>query len=94
MLEKMTPSYSPSEVAGLQQETSEARILLESHGLPSLTNLADIYEYVKRADLGGILNGTELIEIAESADSLTNLRSTVISNSEDSSMICQIAKQN
>ena len=93
MLEKMTPSYSPSEVAGLQQETSEARILLESHGLPSLTNLADIYEYVKRADLGGILNGTELIEIAESADSLTNLRSTVISNSEDSSMICQIAKQ-
>ena len=39
------------------------------------------------------LNGTELIEIAESADSLTNLRSTVISNSEDSSMICQIAKQ-
>lgn len=92
LIEKMTPSYNPSEVKRLQQETSEARILSETHGLPSLTNLADISNYVKRADLGGILNGTELIEIAESADSITNLRATVISNSEDSSMIYQIAK--
>ena len=92
LIKKMTPSYNPSEVKKLQQETSEARILSETHGLPSLTNLADISNYVKRADLGGILNGTELIEIAESADSITNLRATVISNSEDSSMIYQIAK--
>ena len=56
----LTPSADPPEVAVRQQETAEARRLLETAGPLELGPGDDLRPAVRRAQLGGVLSGAEL----------------------------------
>ncbi len=56
----LTPSSDPPEVAVRQQETAEARRLLETAGPLELGPGDDLRPAVRRAQLGGVLSGVEL----------------------------------
>ena len=56
----LTPSADPPEVAVRQQETAEARRLLETAGPLELGPGDDLRPAVRRAQLGGVLSGVEL----------------------------------
>ena len=56
----LTPSADPPEVAVRQQETAEARRLLETAGPLELGPGDDLRPAIRRAQLGGVLSGVEL----------------------------------
>ncbi len=88
----MKPSYLINEVEILQSETSEARYLLNVSSNLSLGGVVDISDPVRRSDLGGILTGQELLEIASSIDSFSNLRRLVIEHSDNATLLGEIAR--
>ncbi|MDR1065707.1 MAG: endonuclease MutS2, partial [Oscillospiraceae bacterium] len=45
-------------------ETSAARVMMSAKGAPGFSGVRDIRASVRRADIGGMLNATELLEIA------------------------------
>ena len=57
------PARYPEKVARLQAETAEARALLESKGDIGLQRLADIRPMLRRAMLGGVLDGGEIRDV-------------------------------
>ena len=59
----LAPVADGPEIARRQQETDEARRLLDSDGGPEFGPGADLREYAQRAMLGGTLRGEELHEI-------------------------------
>lgn len=65
---EVEPSFEPSVVARLQDETADACALLEEIGDISLDSDADTSEAVTRAALGGVLGGSELLAIADSLE--------------------------
>ena len=65
---EVEPSFEPSVVARLQDETADACALLEEIGDISLDSDADTSEAVTRAALGGVLSGSELLAIADSLE--------------------------
>ena len=65
---EVEPSFEPSVVAHLQDETADACALLEEIGDISLDSDADTSEAITRAALGGVLSGSELLAIADSLE--------------------------
>ena len=78
----MHPARHPDDVARLQAETAEARALLESKGDIGLTGLVDIRPALRRAMLGGVLDGVEIREVCAVYDSAWVAKSTVESMSD------------
>lgn len=58
------PSTDPREVALLLQETTAARKMMDIHGAPAMSNLHPVAASLQRANLGGVLNTRELLQIA------------------------------
>ena len=56
----LTPSYEYAQVARWQEETAEARRILESVGGIGLGGATDVRQALQRAALGGALTGEEL----------------------------------
>ena len=73
----MHPARHPDDVARLQAETAEARALLESKGDVGLTGLVDIRPALRRAMLGGVLDGVEIREVCAVYDSASVAKATV-----------------
>ena len=73
----MHPARHPDDVGRLQAETAEARALLESKGDVGLTGLVDIRPALRRAMLGGVLDGVEIREVCAVYDSAWVAKSTV-----------------
>ena len=71
------PSFDEFEVQQIQAETADACALLDEIGDLSLESDADTSESVTRAALGGILNGTELLAVAESLEVHRRARSSI-----------------
>lgn len=65
LAEKMQPASDPRRVAALQQETDQARALLDRGGHVPLHGLADIREAVKRIEKGAVLKPGELLQIGD-----------------------------
>jgi DNA mismatch repair protein MutS2 len=61
----LASSYDPEMVATLHEETAQGRRLLDEIGDLDLTLVADPSEAVRRAALDGLLNGEELLSVAD-----------------------------
>ncbi|MBE3570497.1 MAG: endonuclease MutS2 [Bacillales bacterium] len=63
-IDALFPSTDLSEVVHWQEETDEAATVLRIRGHAPLDGLHNIRPHVKRAKIGGLLNGEELVQIA------------------------------
>ncbi|MBI2845588.1 MAG: endonuclease MutS2 [Chloroflexi bacterium] len=60
---RLRPTSHEEEVKRRQQETSEARALLQSKSAPSLGGITDLTPHLKRARIGSTLTPQELLEV-------------------------------
>ncbi len=60
----LRPETERGEVLRLQEETEAARSFIGLRGSPSFSGVKDVSEALDRADLGGMLNTRELLDIA------------------------------
>ena len=80
----LSPSTSRAQVERLQNETAAALKLLAYKGSPSFAGLKDVRGSLARADMGGVLNQRELLEIAGVLQSARAVRSYGLSAEEHS----------
>ena len=59
----LAPSSDPTVVSMGQEETAEARLLLERGSEPDLSGAVDVGQALERAALGGVLSGAELRDL-------------------------------
>ena len=71
----LVPSIHRAEVERLLAETSAAKDMMVYKGSPSLSGLRDVRGSLARADMGGVLNPRELLEIAGVLQSARAVRS-------------------
>ena len=62
---RLRPSADPREVRRLMDETTAARDMMDRHGAPSFSGIKPVAAALQRAELGGMLNNRELLDIAE-----------------------------
>lgn len=60
----LTPSTDEAEVRRRLAETSAARSMMVTRGSPSFNGVKDVRASLQRADMGGVLNTRELMDIA------------------------------
>ena len=60
----LRPSAALREVKERLAETTDAKLMVEQKGSPSFSGLKDVRSSLARADLGGMLNTRELLDIA------------------------------
>lgn len=60
----LRPSSDPRQVKERLQETTDAKLMVETKGSPSFSGLKDVRSSLARADMGGMLNTRELLDIA------------------------------
>lgn len=60
----LSPSTDESEVRRRLAETSAARAMMVTQGSPSFSGVKDVRASLQRADMGGVLNTRELMDIA------------------------------
>ncbi len=85
------PVRHPEDVARLQDETAEAVHLLDSKGDIGLAGMRDPRDPLKRAMLGGVLNGSELLILCGIFQSMWVARNTVMAIEEDVPRLAEIA---
>ena len=87
----LTPSADPPEVAVRQQETAEARRLLETAGPLELGPGDDLRPAVRRAQLGGVLSGVELRSAAALA-SAARLNRAALARRDDLPLLAGVVR--
>ena len=89
----LTPSADRREIARRQQETAEARRFLDTVN-PSQSlefgPAADLRDYLRRAELGGVLRGDELNEIRQLTQAAAHNRSA-LSRRQDLPLLAALA---
>ena len=60
----LRPSADPRQVRERLAETTDAKLMVETKGSPSFSGLKDVRSSLARADMGGMLNTRELLDIA------------------------------
>ncbi len=88
----LAPSFDEYEVERLQNETADARALLDEIGDLVLESRVDTSESVARAALGGVLTGVELLAVAESLEVHRRARSSVLRGAEQAPLLAEIAR--
>ena len=73
----MVPQTRLDDVERLQSETAEARFMLDTVGDIGLGGIADPRPLLRRASLGGMLSGAELVQIVTIIDSIWLAKSVV-----------------
>ena len=89
---RQIPSYLQREVEDLQLETVEGRALLDERGDVSLRVSSDVTPAIKRASLGGILSGIELLEVSESLEVHRRARNAVLSVRHKAPTLAELAQ--
>ena len=87
----LTPSADPPEIAVRQQETAEARRLLETAGPLELGPGDDLRPAVRRAQLGGVLSGVELRSAAALA-AAARLNRSALARRDDLPLLAAIVQ--
>ena len=77
----LSPSSEPAQVSRWQDETTAAKTMMAVRGSPSFYALKDIRGSLARADLGGSLNTTELLDIAKVLQCARLVRGYIASDS-------------
>ena len=80
----LRPSTHRSEIERLQKETTAAKDLMTYKGSPSFSGVRDVRGSLARADMGGVLNTRELLEIAGVLQSARTVRSYGMSAEKES----------
>lgn len=83
----------PEDVTRLQDETAEAVHLLNSKGDIGLAGMRDPRDPLRRAMLGGMLNGSELLMLCAIFQSMWVARSTVMMIADDTPNLSEMASQ-
>jgi DNA mismatch repair protein MutS2 len=73
----LRPATEPKEAARLQQQTAEARSLLEGRPSVHLGGAHDVRAAARRAEVGAILTPAELLEVAATLGASARIRSAV-----------------
>ena len=68
------PSVSAQEIKRRLKETSEAKTLIQTKGVLSLSNIKDITNHIERADKGSCLSMSELLDIAALLKACSSLK--------------------
>ena len=71
---ELTPMLSETAVISAQRETTEARMIIEYQGNPSLTNLDDAQEYLALAEKGSCLTAEQLEQVASILTTVRRLK--------------------
>jgi DNA mismatch repair protein MutS2 len=79
----LRPSTDLRSVEALQNQTSEARLLLDSRPSTHLGGAREIRPAVRRAEVGSVLTPTELLEIGSTLGASARLRSAVLKGELD-----------
>ena len=87
------PVRHPEDVARLQDETAEAVTLLNTKGDIGLAGMRDPREPLRRAILGGVLNGSELLVLCGIFQSMWIARSTVMMIADETPLLSDMASQ-
>jgi DNA mismatch repair protein MutS2 len=87
----LTPSSNHGDVARRQQETTEARLFIESNGIMDMGEAADVRLEAKRAAKEGILTGLELRAIAETLKAGRIARGTFHQRLKDCPALAEVA---
>lgn len=85
------PARHPEDVARLQDETSEATHLLNTKGDIGLAGMRDPREPLRRAMLGGVLSGSELLILCSIYQSMWIARNTVFAIEDDVPILADVA---
>ncbi len=81
---RLSPATERGEVERRLEETDAAKKLLAYKGSPSFTHLKDVRGAAARADMGGLLNTRELLDIAALLSTARSVRSYGLSAEEHS----------
>ncbi len=85
------PMRHPDDVARLQDETAEAVHLLNSKGDIGLAGMRDPRDPLRRAMLGGMLNGSELLTLCGIFQSMWIAQSTVMMLEQELPLLVEMA---
>lgn len=93
IIREARPVRHPEDVTRLQDETAEAVRLLNTKGDIGLTGMRDPREPLRRAILGGVLNGSELLMLCGVFQSMWVARSTVLMIADEVPLLSDMAFQ-
>ena len=93
IIREARPVRHSEDVARLQDETTEAVTLLNSKGDIGLAGMRDPREPLRRAILGGMLNGSELLMLCGIFQSMWIARSTVMMIADEAPLLAAMASQ-
>ncbi len=93
VIREARPVRHPEDVARLQDETAEAVTLLNTKGDIGLAGMRDPREPLRRAILGGVLNGSELLVLCGIFQSMWIARSTVMMIADEIPLLSDMASQ-
>ncbi len=93
IIREARPVRHPEDVTRLQDETAEAVALLNSKGDIGLAGMRDPREPLRRAILGGMLNGSELLVLCSIFQSMWVARSTVMMITDELPLLSDMASQ-
>lgn len=88
----ITPAFEHWQVVKAQDETAEARQLIDMGHDPDTGCIKDVREAVERAGLGGMLSAQELLEIQSSIRGIMQVRQA-ISRQSDLPILTDMARQ-
>ena len=93
IIREARPVRHPEDVNRLQDETAEAVALLNTKGDIGLAGMRDPREPLRRAILGGMLNGSELLVLCSIFQSMWIARSTVMMIADEVPLLSAMASQ-
>ena len=93
IIREARPVRHPEDVTRLQDETAEAVTLLNTKGDIGLAGMRDPREPLRRAILGGMLNGSELLVLCSIFQSMWVARSTVMMIADEVPLLSDMASQ-
>ena len=91
LAEDMAPSSDPEIVRALQQETTEARILLNRGLSLRLPPVEHTPELIRRAELGGTLTGEELLDVSALLSATAQARQAIAQQREHAPTLSELA---
>ncbi|WP_053367335.1 endonuclease MutS2 [Bacillus sp. FJAT-27245] len=86
-ISRLIPSSDFEEVERLQEETDEAATALRLKGNVPLSGIHDIRAHIKRAEIGGTLSPTELVQIASTISASRQIKRFIENLHEDNSEV-------
>jgi DNA mismatch repair protein MutS2 len=89
----LVPQTDVEQMRQMLAETSEAKAVLQFHGTIPLGGITDIRVSIHKAELDGLLQPLELVDVAQTFAAARRLRSFLVKLRKDSPLLAQMAGQ-